>query len=843
MFATLIPINPTSVHATTMTNETTDLAQEAAPPLYETFGDVLKADGTLNLAKAEGASFSNLDGWQMTLGPDGAPRFAQPAADNANWDDQFGFPGSRFQIVSLAAGGGNVYAGLFFGGEVGYLDVEGIARWDGCRWHAMGAGLDEPPSDILVKGTDVYVVGAFESAGGKGIGGIARWDTTNGTWNAVGSGVGPRDTVDSPEASAIAALGNDIYIGGEFVEVDGVEALTLARWDGTNWSAVGGGVERQDTGNLGEVFALAPTPDGKLAVGGAFTHAYDSPTAQETEVNHITIWDPQAKRFAALAGGISESGIASFPRVNDIVFGGNDMYIGGFFEEAGGVVTNHIARWDGTKWNALASGMNSTVGTLAFHNNILYAGGLFGGASGKAAHRIARWDGATWTGLLKTNSNENDISGVAVTENGTLYAAGDMERFDDLYAFNIASWTEQEQTWRPLGYGFSSAGILGSINTLAVDGGGRIYAGGRFSYAGGNRIDNLAVWDPTRRVWEAVGGGVDDNVNVLALRGDLLYVGGNFQNVGGANAISAPHIATYNLTTKQWSALAGGSAGGGINSSVTTLAFAPDGVAYVGGNFTTAGTGEADKFAIWNPTNRTWSALPFEFNPRTTAFSNPRVITILPDANGAYIGGDFFYVQFGEQRTDVNSLIYWERATNKVLKFGNGVTQNINGNDIKGTVSALSFGPDGALYVGGNFDKVGDGVAANNIAKLTQQGWAALGAGVAIPNPDTPFVADFAWVGSRLFVAGEFSTAGNANSSHAAIWNTDTSSWEALGDGLRGGEIDSEANVVVTGPAGIYYGGEFITAGGKPSASIAVWGFIPPGVTLDKRVNVPFVRK
>ena len=59
-----------------------------------------------------------------------------------------------------------------------------------------------------------------------------------------------------------------------------------------------------------------------------------------------------------------------------------DLYVGGSFTNAGGVLNTNIAKWDGTNWsslgglgyfNSLAVGVN----VLEFHNGELYAGGAF----------------------------------------------------------------------------------------------------------------------------------------------------------------------------------------------------------------------------------------------------------------------------------------------------------------------------------------------------------------------------------------------------------------------------------------------------------------------------------
>ena len=37
---------------------------------------------------------------------------------------------------------------------------------------------------------------------------------------------------------------------------------------------------------------------------------------------------------------------------------GTDLYAGGYFTTAGGVAANYIAKWNGSAWSALGSGMN-----------------------------------------------------------------------------------------------------------------------------------------------------------------------------------------------------------------------------------------------------------------------------------------------------------------------------------------------------------------------------------------------------------------------------------------------------------------------------------------------------
>ncbi|HEU4420358.1 MAG TPA: hypothetical protein VFT55_15580, partial [Planctomycetota bacterium] len=68
-----------------------------------------------------------------------------------------------------------------------------------------------------------------------------------------------------------------------------------------------------------------------------------------------------------------------------------DLVAGGEFTAAGGVSATRIARWNGTTWSALGSGMNSSVDALTtLSNGDLIAGGQFTVAGGVASAYVAK---------------------------------------------------------------------------------------------------------------------------------------------------------------------------------------------------------------------------------------------------------------------------------------------------------------------------------------------------------------------------------------------------------------------------------------------------------------------
>ncbi len=100
-----------------------------------------------------------------------------------------------------------------------------------------------------------------------------------------------------------------------------------------------------------------------------------------------------------------------------------NLYAGGYFTTAGGVVANNIARWDGATWYPLGEGMNNSVYALALDGQgDLYAGGGFTTAGGVGANHIARWDGEAWYPLGE--GMNNNVYSLAVDGQGNLYAGG-----------------------------------------------------------------------------------------------------------------------------------------------------------------------------------------------------------------------------------------------------------------------------------------------------------------------------------------------------------------------------------------------------------------------------------
>jgi hypothetical protein len=216
--------------------------------------------------------------------------------------------------------------------------------------------------------------------------------------------------------------------------------------------------------------------------------------------------------------------------VSALAVSGTDVYAGGAFWMAGGVLASYIAKWDGGNWTALGSGtrrgMNNTVSALATLGTDLYAGGCFTMAAEITANGIAKWNGSGWSPL---GSAVNGCVAALAVSGSDLYAGGNFITAGGVPANNIAKW--DGASWRQL-----SSGMNGGVSALAVSG-SDLYAAGTFTTADGKPANYIAKWNGNS--WTSLGSGIAGAfpaltyVSALSVLGNDLYAGGGFTTAGG----------------------------------------------------------------------------------------------------------------------------------------------------------------------------------------------------------------------------------------------------------------------------------------------------------------------
>jgi hypothetical protein len=125
----------------------------------------------------------------------------------------------------------------------------------------------------------------------------------------------------------------------------------------------------------------------------------------------------------------------------------DELIAGGKFTTAGGVAANRIARWDGSNWQPLGSGMHGDmifpgVSALTVYDGELIAGGYFTTAGSVDANSIARWNGSSWQNLGSGMSLGFGYPGVfALTVyDGELIAGGYFTIAGNSFSAHWARW-------------------------------------------------------------------------------------------------------------------------------------------------------------------------------------------------------------------------------------------------------------------------------------------------------------------------------------------------------------------------------------------------------------------
>lgn len=557
-------------------------------------------------------------------------------------------------VLAVTASGNLVVGGEF--SMAGTVSAQSLAQWDGTAWSSIGVTGERVTACALQANGDLVVGGRFSSVGGVPANGVARWNGS--TWSALGNGLLPPNQVAYADVLTIAALpGGSLVVGGTFSRAGSAVATRLARWNGTDWETI-------DRGADDGVRALANTNSGDLLVGGTFS------TIGGVATNGLARWNGTA--WASFGGGVTWPTSGSFGVKAIHTMSNGDVVVGGRFTAAGAVPANSIARWDGTAWSAMGSGMfmSSLRGDVrqlvTLQNGDLIAAGQFTIAGGVAANNIARWTGSAWAPLAAGFFNE--VSSMVVLPNGDLAAtsAGLVSLWNgttwttlpalplgDAYALALLPSGEfvaassypvvyrwDGTSWVSLGLGIQ--GNIGGITTLAVLPDGRLVAGGYFSLADGAIADQLAVWDGT--AWTALGPGLElpympspPTVHaVLPLANGSLAVGGVF---GAAGGHPASNFARFGCPDQSSYTVFGGGCVGGLGVPGNIPGNLPRLGQVMTANFTNLPSNAVFAILGWSNTTSSWGALPLDLGfagaPGCLARVSPDSVQLLMGTNGS----------------------------------------------------------------------------------------------------------------------------------------------------------------------------------------------------------------
>lgn len=324
-------------------------------------------------------------------------------------------------------------------------------------------------------------------------------------WFPVGNGF-PNNGI-----ATLCTYDSVLYAGGI---INNYGANGIAQWNGTNWSALGVGVNNV----VLSIFVYG----GKVYVGGEFDSAGGKPARGGA------IWDGHSWSSIKL-GSYSSNIVYSFAAYN------GELYMGGYFDSVGGKAIKNIARWNGTTWNPVGQGVNQDgVGTLIVYDGKLYVSGGFDTAGGIHAEGLATWNGTKWDSVphwdsvdLISGPNDYGIAAPILSFDSVLYIGGTLP--------NIG-WVCQ---WNDINFAPVGRGANASVYA-AIEKNGLVYMGGEFDSVGHVLANQIAVWNGNS--WSPLGSGMssypNDGVGTLAFYNGSLYAAGSFYRAGGYNNVN-----------------------------------------------------------------------------------------------------------------------------------------------------------------------------------------------------------------------------------------------------------------------------------------------------------------
>jgi hypothetical protein len=648
-------------------------------------------------------------------------------------------------------------------------------------------------------GPALFVGGDFGHAGAADASFVAKWSGS--TWLPLGPGlpgiVRSMAVFDDGSGPALFVAHSQIFYGS---------FSRVSKWNGTSWTHLPGTFNQN-------VRSLAVYDDGTgaaLYAGGTFT------AVDEANCAGVARWTGTS--WSQVGGGTFGGGVHALRTWNDGT--GTALFAAGSFGQAGGVTVNNIAKWNGSVWSPLGSGISNVtqfgVAVLTDFDDgsgsALYAGGEIYSAGGVVANGVVKWNGSTWTALGNQQTGFGCCP-VALTgfDDGTgpaLYAG-------DPYRGLVKRWTGT--SWQPVASTLTfQTGSEGGASMLTVydDGAGpRLYVGGYFEVVGPYQALSIAKLDGGN--WHSLrpptGDGANGNVRTLASfngpQGTELVAGGEITEAGGF-ATSA--IAKWNGSI--WSTLGQGlrtNHTSYIDSGIVYASIVFDGIAgppvlYAGGAFNLP----SDGIATWD--GASWSGIGgIDQAPNSFGTVYAFAVDETTSPHALFVGGSF---ALAGSVSAANVARYDPHAATHWSSVGSGVNSAVN---------ALAMFDDGsgpALYAAGAFTVAG-GVSVNHIARWNGTSWSALGSGVD-DNALALAVFDDG-TGSALYAGGAFTSAGGVSARGVARWNG--SSWSAVGAGLTSGSVLA-LSVYDDGvrPA-LYASGGFTTSGGAATSSLAKW--------------------
>ena len=645
--------------------------------------DFPRVAGRVITAVPDGAGGWFLGGQFTAVGGQPRMRLAHVLADHSvsSWN-----PGVDGGVSQLILKGSTLYvAGIFT--HVGGVARQSIAALDAVTGDILpfdpnpfvfGNEYEPSISAMALRGDTLYVGGGFEQISGALRTGLAALDATSGAclpWNPglfgvtamtltstdlyVGDGstvvdFDPASGAEKPwsvsvsgHVTAILPHGSTVYLAGSFGSIEGKTRSFLGAVD-----AGTGAVSDWNPGASYQVNALAVSGS-TIYAGGGFSivggqtrfcvAAIDSVTGQ------ATTWSPNMNA-----------------EVNVLVPDGPNLFVGGVFTSAGGEIRESLAALDATTgkltpWKADIPG--GYVHALAASGTTLYVGGFFDHVAGVARNNVAAVDMQTGA-VLPWNPNADRGVYSIVPDLDTIYLGGFFSNLGgqtrnllgavDAISGNPTAWNPDVEmpagTFPPVPH----PPVPGVFKLLKS--GSQVFVGGVFTTVAGQARHSLAAVDPVSALpteWNPSAGRVLSTVYDMALSGNSIYVGGDFDSLGGESRKYLGEVDTSLGLATAWHPEVGS----------TVLSILPHGsTVYLSGSFLELGGEPRHHFGALDAA----SGLPTPWDPDADDIA----FSLAIESATLFAGGEFTSVG-GQPQSAIAAISIPDGAVPALISFSN----------------------------------------------------------------------------------------------------------------------------------------------------------------------------
>jgi hypothetical protein len=321
---------------------------------------------------------------------------------------------------------------------------------------------------------NIYAAGGFTDSPTyiEGHSYVAKWNGTN--WTEVGgNGATALNANNAIYSITQDAIGN-IYAAGNFIDSNGRQYV--AKWNGNTWSELG--FDTIGLNATAPIYAVTTDAIGNVYAAGAFTDfifGYDHYYVAEW---NGFMWSEVG--LDSIYGLNADSSIQAL-----VTDSHSNLYAAGAFTDSAGY--RYVAKWNGTVWSELGKDSNSlnangTINAMIIDTaGNIYVGGTFTDTNGY--YYIAKWNGTTWTELSNPTANQinmlGPINALALDSVGNVYAGGMVPDTNGNFFF-VVVWNGSELLVAD-NNGSAPLNANAPVLTMTSDKYGNIYAAGNFN--------------------------------------------------------------------------------------------------------------------------------------------------------------------------------------------------------------------------------------------------------------------------------------------------------------------------------------------------------------------------